>query len=120
MLGWNELIISFSLSLALSLGTTAFIWRPLREVLARLCDSPATTHFWSAFAAVIFILGPLAIVAAALVPSRPLVEHVRYALLLSSLGIMSAFALMGAVIMANVERRLIQKSDAAPNQIPSA
>jgi hypothetical protein len=33
---------------------------------------------------------------------------------------MGAFALMGAVIVANVERRLIQKSDAAPNQIPSA
>ncbi|MFN9090800.1 MAG: hypothetical protein ACK5V0_04675 [Alphaproteobacteria bacterium] len=120
MLAWSELFVSITISLALSLGATAFIWRPLREVLARLCSSEATIRFWSAFMAVILMLGPLAVVMAAMIPSRPLIEHVRYAVLLGSLSLVGSFVFLGVVIMSHMERSPSQRDRAQPRDIASA
>lgn len=96
---WQQLAIAALLTLGLTSVVALVIRRPLYGVLHMICGEEVGARFWTTFASVLLVLGPLFLVftAAGGVPS--MAELVRRSVYLGSFGVIGAFLVMGAAVM---------------------
>lgn len=121
MIGWMELGIALGVTLVASLSVIRVIWRPLFDVLELICRSPVAARFWSTFAAVMLVCGPLFLVCFAAERARSAADFIRQAIAFCSLGLIGTFCLMSGALMNGIrrnERAAAPAAPAAPTQQP--
>jgi NhaP-type Na+/H+ or K+/H+ antiporter len=105
MITWIELGAVLAFTLAATLTVTRIMWRPLHDVLLLVCGEPAAARFWTTFASVMLVCGPLFLVCFAAGRSANLAELLRQAVYLCSLGLIGAFIAMGVAVGLAVQPR---------------
>lgn len=104
MITWMELGAALALTLAASLAVARIMWRPLFGVLEMVCRSTVAARFWTTFAGVMLVCGPLFLVCFAAGQARSLADFIRQAAYLCSLGLIGAFIVMGLAVMRSVRQ----------------
>ncbi len=99
--GWMQLVLAAVLTLGLTSVVALVIRKPLFGVLQLVCGSDVGARFWTTFAAVLLMFGPLFLVFTAGGTTINLADFVRRTVYLASLGIIGAFLIMGAAVMLN-------------------
>lgn len=122
---WLQLILAAALTLGLTSISAAIIHRPLYGVLELVCGTQVAARFWTTFAAILIVIGPLFLVFTAAGGAANLADFVRRAVYLVSFGIIGAFLIMGAAVMLGApsravrDRRVAEIADGAPLGAPS-
>ena len=122
---WLQLILAAALTLSLTSIAAALIHKPLYGVLELVCGTAVAARFWTTFAAILIVMGPLFLVFTAAGGATNLADFVRRAVYLVSFGIIGAFLIMGAAVMLSVpsralrDRRAAQIADGAPLGTPA-
>lgn len=98
MITWIELGIALALTLAATLTVARIMWRPLHGVLELVCHRPVPARFWTTFASVMLVCGPLFLVCFAAGRAESLAAFIRQAVYLCSLGLIGAFVIMGIAV----------------------
>jgi hypothetical protein len=109
---WEQLIIAALLTLGLTTAVSLVIRKPLHAVLELICGTAVSAHFWTTFALVLLIAGPLFLVFTAAGGAQSLADFVRRTIYLVSFGIIAGFLVMGSAVMLSVS------GHAAPNGRP--
>ena len=91
----------------------AVIRRPLFGVLQLVCGNDVGARFWTTFAAVLLVMGPLFLVFTAAGGAASLADFVRRAVYLVSFGVIGAFMVMGAAVMLSAPSRALAERRAA-------
>ena len=121
---WLQLILAAGLTLTLTSISAALIHRPLYGVLELVCGTTVAARFWTTFAAILIVMGPLFLVFTAAGGATNLADFVRRAVYLVSFGIIGAFLIMGAAVMLSApsravrDRRVAEITDGAPLGTP--
>lgn len=110
---WQQLIVAAALTLGLTSLVAAIIRRPLFGVLTYVCGNDTAARFWTTFASVLLVAGPLFLVFTAAGGATNLADFVRRAVYLVSFGIIGAFLVMGAAVMMSAPSRAISERRAA-------
>lgn len=113
MIGWMELGIALAVTLAATLLVVRVIWQPLFGVLELICQSAVGARFWTTFAAVMLVCGPLFLVCFAAGRSMGLADFIRQAITLCSLGLIGGFFVMGWALLHSI-RQAVAPAPAAP------
>lgn len=113
MITWIELGIALALTLAATLTVARIMWRPLHGVIEIVCHGAVPARFWTTFASVMLVCGPLFLVCFAAGRAGTLAEFIRQAVYLCSLGLIGAFVVMGVAVVGAVR-------PARPESKPSA
>ncbi|MCQ4160542.1 hypothetical protein NON00_11450 [Roseomonas sp. GC11] len=98
MITWIELGIALTLTLAATLTVARIMWRPLYGVLELVCHGAVPARFWTTFASVMLVCGPLFLVCFAAGRAETLAAFIRQAVYLCSLGLIGAFGIMGLAV----------------------
>ena len=96
---WQQLAIAALLTLGLTSVVALVIRRPLYGVLQMICGEEVGARFWTTFASVLLVLGPLFLVFTAASGAQTMAELVRRSVYLGSFGVIGAFLVMGAAVM---------------------
>lgn len=122
MITWIELCIALALTLAATLTIARIMWRPLHGVLELVCHGPVPARFWTTFASVMLVCGPLFLVCFAAGRAETLAAFIRQAVYLLSLGLIGAFVIMGIAVATSVRPAQPEAtpSGSAPASPPSA
>ena len=99
---WLQLVIAAALTLGLTTAVSLAIRGPLFAVLDMICGSVVAARFWTTFACVLLVMGPLFLVFTAAGGAANLADFVRRAVYLVSFGVIVAFLVMGAAVMMGV------------------
>jgi hypothetical protein len=121
MVGWMELGIALAVTLVATLSVIRVIWQPLFDVLELICRSAVAARFWTTFAAVMLVCGPLFLVCFAAERARNLADFIRQAIAFCSLGLIGTFCLMSGALMNGIrrnERAAASTAPASPKQQP--
>ena len=110
---WLQLVIAAGLTLGLTSTVALVIRRPLYGVLQLVCGNDVGARFWTTFAAVLLVMGPLFLVFTAAGGASNLADFVRRAVYLVSLGVIGAFMVMGAAVMLSAPSRALSHRRAA-------
>ncbi|HEY4250492.1 MAG TPA: hypothetical protein VGM87_04815 [Roseomonas sp.] len=116
MVTWMELGIALAVTLAATLTVIGVIWRPLFGMLEVICQGGVAARFWTTFAAVMLVCGPLFLVCFAAGQARGLADFIRQAITLCSLGLIGGFCVMGWALLSGIRR----DSRAVAPAIPAA
>ncbi len=122
---WLQLAIAAVLTLGLTTVIAVVIRRSLFGVLQLICDSDVAARFWTTFASVLLVMGPLFLVFTAAGGAESLADFVRRAVYLVSFGVIGAFMIMGAAVMLSapsqaMSRRRSAQIDAGSPAHPAA
>ena len=96
---WLQLVIAAAVTLGLTTIVALVIRRPLFGVLQLICGHDVSARFWTTFASVLMVMGPLFLVFTAAGGATNLADFVRRAVYLVSFGLIAAFVVMGAAVM---------------------
>ena len=96
---WMQLVIAAVLTLGLTTTVAIVIRRSLFGVLQLICGHDVGARFWTTFASVLMVMGPLFLVFTAAGGADSLADFVRRAVYLVSFGLIAAFLVMGAAVM---------------------
>jgi hypothetical protein len=96
---WIELGVALAITLAATLTVARIMWRPLHGVLELVCHGAIPARFWTTFASVMLVCGPLFLVCFAAGRAGTLAEFIRQAVYLCSLGLIGAFVVMGIAVI---------------------
>ena len=96
---WMQLIIAAVLTLGLTTTVALVINRSLFGVLQLICGHDVGARFWTTFASVLMVIGPLFLVFTAAGGADNLADFVRRAVYLVSFGLIAAFLVMGAAVI---------------------
>ena len=96
---WMQLVIAAVLTLGLTTAVAVVINRSLFGVLQLICGHDIGARFWTTFASVLMVIGPLFLVFTAAGGADNLADFVRRAVYLVSFGLIAAFLVMGAAVM---------------------
>lgn len=110
---WLQLILAAVLTLGLTSIVALVIRRPLFGVLQLVCGNDVGARFWTTFAAVLLVMGPLFLVFTAAGGAANLADFVRRAVYLVSFGVIGAFMVMGAAVMLSAPSRALAERRAA-------
>lgn len=110
---WLQLILAAVLTLSLTSIVALVIRRPLYGVLQLVCGTDVAARFWTTFAAVLLVMGPLFLVFTAAGGASNLADFVRRAVYLVSFGVIGAFMVMGAAVMLSAPSRALSERRAA-------
>lgn len=110
---WLQLVIAAGLTLGLTSIVAVVIRRPLFGVLQLVCGTDVGARFWTTFAAVLLVMGPLFLVFTAAGGAVNLADFVRRAVYLVSFGVIGAFMVMGAAVMMSAPSRALAERRAA-------
>ena len=110
---WLQLVIAAALTLGLTSAVALVIRRPLFGVLQLVCGNDVGARFWTTFAAVLLVMGPLFLVFTAAGGAANLADFVRRAVYLVSFGVIAAFLIMGAAVMMSAPSRALSERRAA-------
>lgn len=99
MITWIELGSAVVLTLTVTTAVAALMWRPLYAVLHLVCGEAVAARFWTTFASVMLVFGPLFLVCFAAGRAGNLAEFIRQAVYLISLGLIGAFVIMGLAVL---------------------
>lgn len=110
---WLQLILAAVLTLGLTSIVALVIRRPLFGVLQLVCGNDVGARFWTTFAAVLLVMGPLFLVFTAAGGATNLADFVRRAVYLVSFGVIGAFMVMGAAVMLSAPSRALAERRAA-------
>ncbi len=116
---WLQLIIAAVLTLGLTIVVALIIRRSLYGVLQLVCGTEVSAQFWTTFALVLLVMGPLFLVFTAAGGATNLADFVRRTVYLVSFGVIGAFLVMGAAVMLSapsqaLARRRVEDISAAP------
>ena len=120
---WMQLVIAAVLTLGLTAGAALVIRKPLFAVLQLVCGTEVSARFWTTFAAVLLVMGPLFLVFTAAGVAENLADFVRRTVYLVSFGIIGAFLVMGGAVMmsapsqAMTRRRAEEITTGAPGPV---
>jgi hypothetical protein len=114
---WIELGIALALTMAATLTVARIMWKPLHGVLELACHGAVPARFWSTFASVMLVCGPLFLVCFAAGRAATLAEFIRQAVYLCSLGLIGAFIIMGWAVMNSVRPRVL--AEPKPQSTPA-
>ena len=110
---WLQLVIAAVLTLSLTSIVALVIRGPLFGVLQLVCGNDVGARFWTTFAAVLLVMGPLFLVFTAAGGAANLADFVRRAVYLVSFGVIAAFLIMGVAVMMNASTRAMSVRRAA-------
>ena len=96
---WLQLTLAAVLTLGLTTIVALVIRKPLFGVLQLVCGTEVSARFWTTFAAVLLVMGPLFLVFTAAGGAENLADFVRRTVYLVSMGVIGAFLVMGAAVM---------------------
>jgi hypothetical protein len=96
---WVQLVIAAVMTLGLTTVVAVIIRRPLDGVLQLVCGTEVSARFWTTFALVLLVMGPLFLVFTAAGGAVNLADFVRRTVYLVSFGVIGAFLVMGAAVM---------------------
>ena len=96
---WMQLVIAAVLTLGLTTTVAIVIRQSLFGVLQLICGHDVGARFWTTFASVLMVMGPLFLVFTAAGGADNLADFVRRAVYLVSFGLIAAFLVMGAAVM---------------------
>lgn len=96
---WQQLAIAAGLTLAITTIVAVAIRKPLYGVLTMVCGSDVGARFWTTFASVLLVMGPLFLVFTAAGGAANLADFVRRSVYLVSLGVIGSFMIMGMAVM---------------------
>ena len=102
MITWIELGIALALTLVATVTVARIMWRPLHGVLDLVCHGAVPARFWTTFASVMLVCGPLFLVCFAAGRAETLADLIRQAVYLCSLGLIGAFVIMGYAVAASI------------------
>ncbi len=102
---WMQLILAAILTLSLTSIVAFVIRKPLFGVLQLVCGTDIGARFWTTFAAVLLVMGPLFLVFTAAGGATNMADFVRRAVYLVSFGVIGAFLVMGAAVMLSAPSR---------------
>ena len=122
---WLQLVIAAALTLGLTTVVALIIRRPLHGVLQLVCGTEVSARFWTTFALVLLVMGPLFLVFTAAGGAANLADFVRRTVYLVSFGVIGAFLVMGAAVMLSapsqaLARRRVEDISAAPRDASMA
>ena len=104
---WLQLIIAAAMTLGLTTIVATIIRTPLYNVLKLVCGTDVSARFWTTFAAVLLVMGPLFLVFTAAGGAENLADFVRRTVYLVSFGVIGAFLVMGAAVMLSAPSRAL-------------
>lgn len=110
---WLQLVIAAVLTLSLTSFVALVIRGPLFGVLQLVCGNDVGARFWTTFAAVLLVMGPLFLVFTAAGGAANLADFVRRAVYLVSFGVIAAFMVMGLAVMMSASTRAMSVRRAA-------
>ena len=110
---WLQLVLAAVLTLGLTSIVALVIRRPLFGVLQLVCGNDVGARFWTTFAAVLLVMGPLFLVFTAAGGAANLADFVRRAVYLVSFGVIGAFMVLGAAVMLSAPSRALAERRAA-------
>lgn len=110
---WAQLLIAGALTLGLTSTVALVIRGPLYSVLQMICGTEVAARFWTTFAAVLLVMGPLFLVFTAAGGAENLADFVRRAVYLVSFGIIAAFLVMGLAVMMSAPSQALARRRAA-------
>ena len=116
---WLQLVIAALMTLGLTTVVALVIRRPLHGVLQLVCGTEVSAQFWTTFALVLLVMGPLFLVFTAAGGATNLADFVRRTVYLVSLGVIGAFLVMGGAVMLSapsqaLARRRVEEIAASP------
>ena len=117
MITWIELGSAVVLTLTVTSAVAALMWRPLHAVLNLVCGEEVAARFWTTFASVMLVFGPLFLVCFAAGRAGNLAEFIRQAVYLISLGLIGAFVIMGLAVLSSAK---VHGAPAKPGATASA
>ena len=110
---WLQLVIAAVLTLGLTTTVALVIRRPLFGVLQLICGTDVGARFWTTFASVLMVMGPLFLVFTAAGGADNLADFVRRAVYLVSFGIIGAFLVMGCAVMLSAPSKAMARQRSA-------
>lgn len=110
---WIQLVLAGALTIGLTTVVALVIRKPLLGVLQLMCGHEVGARFWTTFATVLIVMGPLFLVFTAAAGAENLADFVRRTVYLVSLGVIGAFLVMGAAVMLSVPSQALSRSRAA-------
>ena len=110
---WLQLIIAAAVTLGLTTTIALVIRGSLFGVLQLICGHDVGARFWTTFALVLMVMGPLFLVFTAAGGADNLADFVRRAVYLVSFGIIGAFAVMGCAVMLSAPARSLSRARSA-------
>ncbi len=117
---WLQLVIAAVLTLGLTTTVALIIRSPLYGVLQLVCGSDIGARFWTTFASVLMVMGPLFLVFTAAGGADNLADFVRRAVYLVSFGIIGAFVVMGCAVMLSAPSQALARQRSAQIDAGSA
>ena len=114
---WLQLVLAGVLTIGLTTAVALVIRKPLLGMLQLITGQEVGAAFWTTFAMVLIVMGPLFLVFTAAAGADSLADFVRRTVYLVSLGVIGAFVVLGAAVMFSqpsraVERRRVALLDA--------
>ncbi len=110
---WIQLVVAGALTIGLTTVVAVVIREPLLGVLRLMCGHEVGARFWTTFATVLIVMGPLFLVFTAAAGAESLADFVRRTVYLVSFGVIGAFVVMGAAVMLSVPSQALSRSRAA-------
>ena len=110
---WLQLVVAGALTIGLTTAVSLVIRGPLLGVLRLMCGNEVGAVFWTTFATVLIVMGPLFLVFTAAAGAENLADFVRRTVYLVSLGVIGAFLVMGAAVMLSMPSQALSRSRAA-------
>ena len=110
---WMQLVIAAVLTLGLTTTVALVIRRSLFGVLQLICGHDVGARFWTTFASVLMVMGPLFLVFTAAGGADNLADFVRRAVYLVSFGLIAAFLVMGAAVMLSAPSQAMSRARSA-------
>ncbi len=110
---WFRLTVAGGLTWAITVTVAFVIKRQLRAVLRLICGSDVGADFWTTFATVLTVFGPLLLVSASTNGAETPPQFVQRVVYLISLGIIGAFLAMGAAVMLSAPSQALSRRHAA-------
>lgn len=110
---WIQLVVAGALTIGLTTVVSIVIREPLLGVLRLMCGHEVGARFWTTFATVLIVMGPLFLVFTAAAGAESLADFVRRTVYLVSFGVIGAFLVMGAAVMLSVPSQALSRSRAA-------
>ena len=98
----NNLILlgtAWGLTLFLTLTVVAILRAPLFAVLQFICGTDIGARFWTAYASVMIVIGPLFTVSFGAMPIGDLSDFLRVVMVRLSLGLIGAMVIMGLAVL---------------------
>lgn len=95
MLDWTYFASAVGLTLTLSLTVALVIRAPLLSVLKHICGTDIGARFWTTYACVMIVVGPLFLVAGFVKDGVDLIHFLRSTVAMTAFGLIGTFIIMG-------------------------